>query len=194
MRAFSYSFVAAVLTLFGCLPTPNDHRNDCQDQECGGSGGEGGGEGVEPCTTDRDCSVDWSCAEWECSNGSCTASYKPFGTLVSEIDFNPGDCQMAICDGEGEITYIADDTDVGGMFNTCMVVTCQNGERVEAPAPETTVCWGPDNCCYGHCDGAGACLRGTCMGTPEECAEYIDEGQCGDVTARELVCRFETYP
>lgn len=48
-----------------------------------------------------------------------------------------GDCQRILCDGEGQIIAVADDTDWTGTLNACILAGCHNGSL--SLAPEGTI-------------------------------------------------------
>lgn len=149
-----------------------------------GDGGDGGSDPVQRCVTADDCAgdADFSCAWRTCEYGACGVAYADYGTPShvlghAFVDTIPGDCQRRACDGNGGTLLINDDNDVGVEFDQCMIATCWNGERITSPAIAGKSCFGPDVCCGGKCDGAGACLLGTCVDDQEQCGANCDRDE-----------------
>jgi hypothetical protein len=73
------------------------------------------------------------CACGECShcdeNGDCVND--PDGALTEPQ--TPGNCQTELCDGEGDVRHVRDDTDVPDRPGDCKDPVCQNG--VPSPNP-----------------------------------------------------------
>jgi hypothetical protein len=66
-----------------------------------------------------------------------------------------GDCQQAVCDGQGGITTVADDTDVPADGNPCTIDACANGVPTHTNVPAGTDCGAGGQL---TCDGAGTCV------------------------------------
>jgi len=131
-----------------------------------------------PCTTDA------------CSAGQCVHGFVTAGTPIG--DQKPGDCLIQVCDGQGNMIWYADDTDLPPPeTNPCVQWGCFSGNVVGEPVPRDTPC-GNGNVC----DGQGICVppaSGVCAGKPkntplpdefqtkEDCQVVVCDGNGGQV-------------
>jgi hypothetical protein len=133
-------------------------------QGAGGSGGTGGGT---PCGSPNDCpGADTECGQRTCESGTCGVSNKAAGTPLAQQ--KQGDCQTAVCDGNGATTTADDDTDLPDDANPCTTDTCSQGQPGHAPVAAGPTPGGV-SCANGFslCDGSGACV------------ECLAQGDCG---------------
>jgi len=135
-------------------------------------GGDAGGSGPNPeCDEPEDCAgVDSACATRTCKSGKCGVDFAKPGTVLAEQ--LEGDCQQALCDGDGAIVHEPDNQDVPTGSNPCMVESCSDGTPKHEPAPKTKAC---GETLQFKCDGNGAC--GGCTskadcGLDNLCATY----------------------
>jgi hypothetical protein len=108
------------------------------------------------CSTPEDCRDALNaCQVRTCEGGRCGRTFVAEGTELPPATQNDGDCQLLVCDGNGNIRSEVDDTDLPCCFE-CFTSTCANGTPVHTPDPEGTPCidQGQD----GLCDGAGHCV------------------------------------
>jgi hypothetical protein len=103
------------------------------------------------CKVDTDCPAAGSdeCITERCVDGQCLTTNVATGTPVTNQ--TPGDCRKNVCDGAGNITTDADDTDTPPPV-TCEDVSCSNGKAVETPSAMGTACGTGMTC-----DGSGSC-------------------------------------
>ncbi len=123
---------------------------DCQRIECDGAG--------KPTSAhdDTDLPVDLDvCYTPTCSSGMPGQLPKPQGTVVN--DPLKGDCQKSVCDGAGNESSIADNSDKPNDANVCTNDTCMAGVPTYVPiAAGTLVDNGtPGDCTSAQCDGMG---------------------------------------
>lgn len=123
---------------------------DCRHIECDG---EGKTSSVQD---DTDLPVDLPvCILPTCSAGVPGQTPKPAGSNVE--DPLAGDCQRIECDGAGNESSVADDSDVPDDNNVCTVDSCLSGVPKYNPiAAGTMVDNGtPGDCTSAQCDGMG---------------------------------------
>jgi hypothetical protein len=179
---------------------PPDDTNQCTTEICSGgvashplsaagtacnqSGGakcDGAGACVA-CLVANDCpGVDADCARRTCVAGACGTENIAAGTVVATQA--PGDCRQNQCDGNGNVTAVADDTDVPFDNNPCTIDVCAGGVASNPAAPPGFACGGGN-----VCDGAGACIgcitASDCPGADTECAvRTCSAGVCGTTFA-----------
>jgi hypothetical protein len=131
------------------------------------SSSSGGTGGTSACTTPADCpGSDGACAVRTCIAGVCGVDLAPAGFLAGAQ--TSGDCQQVVCDGDGNVTTVADDADVPADGDPCTLDVCTHGVPSHADAPAGTACGANGQLA---CDG-----HGTCVG----CAQDAD---CGVSTA-----------
>lgn len=116
----------------------------------GGQGGEG-----PTCETPNDCALTTTaCTEKACENGMCSLAPKPAGTLAVNDEI-PGDCQRAVCDGQGTAVTEIDDLDLPDDQNDCTVDGCDQGTPTFDPAMAGVMCAMNGGTV---CDGMGQCV------------------------------------
>ena len=122
----------------------------------GGAGGHTGGVGgsMSDCTTPADCPDTGSeCVVATCENKTCgtknVAADTPSATQTT------GDCQIAVCDGAGNIITKDDDADFFDDGKDCTLDTCNAGTPESNPAMPGTTCAQSGG---KVCDGMGACV------------------------------------
>lgn len=132
------------------------------------------------CTTPADCpGTDIDCRTRTCTDGVCGATFTAADTPTANQ--TPGDCQTTICDGNGAIVSVNDDTDVPSDGNDCTVSTCDNGDPITTHRPAGDSC---DQNGGSVCDGHGACVEclapDDCPGSDTECQRRTCTGNiCG---------------
>ncbi|AKT39081.1 uncharacterized protein CMC5_032280 [Chondromyces crocatus] len=153
----------------------------------GGMGGQGGagGQGPAQCAVAADCQAPANvCEVAVCTAGVCGTTPVAAGTLVpTQIT---GDCQRAICDGNGSTVTEADDFDIPNDNNDCTVDDCDQGTPVFTPEPASTGC---DDNGGVVCDGAGQCIPAVCGDGVTEGAEVCDDGNLIDGDGCDSNCR-----
>jgi plastocyanin len=126
------------------------------------------------CETPDDCTVTGTaCMEKACNEGMCGLDMLPAGTEVPDEDV-PGDCQVAVCDAQGNVAGETDDTDVPDDGEDCTVDGCMQGNPTSLSAPAGAPCMTGGGTV---CDGAGSCVE--CNDTPD-CSggEVCVDNQC----------------
>jgi hypothetical protein len=145
--------------------------------ETGGVVCDGAGHCVE-CLVATSCpGADTDCATPTCTSGACGTTYAASGAPVTAQTAN--DCQTSVCDGQGNVTQIADDTDLPSADNPCTTPSCNGSVPVQTPVPQGTACGGVN-----QCDGQGNCVgcvtAADCPGSDGECAKQTcTGGVCG---------------
>lgn len=116
------------------------------------------------CAVAEDCpALNAPCQERTCDAGVCGTSPLPEGTPVAEQIF--GDCRIAVCDGAGFLTEVADATDLFGGSSACTQRACVGGELQVTHQPHGSPCAEGGGTI---CDGAGSCVG--CV-TAADCGE-----------------------
>ncbi|MDC3962257.1 FG-GAP repeat domain-containing protein [Polyangium jinanense] len=128
------------------------------------------------CNTPADCAgMDDECKARTCEAGVCGVSFTPANTPVAMQA--SGDCSAIVCDGSGDTTTIADDTDLPpDDADPCKVPSCSAGQPAVADAPDGTTCADGDACTQ-----TDTCQAGMCQGAdPLVCAvnETCTAGAC----------------
>lgn len=121
-----------------------------------GQGGAGGTGGGAECVTPADCpGQDTECQARTCDAGVCGVSNAAAGTPLAAQ--TPGDCQLAVCDGNGDPTSAADDTDLPADGIECTDDLCTAGAPSNPPSSAGS------SCTQGGvaCDGMGNCTTPT---------------------------------
>jgi hypothetical protein len=148
---------------------------------CGGSlvcDGQGKCVG---CVTATDCpGTDTTCHSRTCTAGTCGTSNAAAGTALPAALQTAGDCQVKQCDGSGNVTSAADDTDVPVDGKTCTLDVCTNGVPSNPPVATGTPCTDSGGVV---CD-AGVCVQCVvatdCPGQDTACAtRTCVAGVCG---------------
>lgn len=128
------------------------------------SASSGSGGSPQPCGSSLDCPDTGSeCILRVCAGGFCDVHEAPEGTPVGLPD---GDCRGRVCDGQGNSSDVADDSDTPPSTNACVAMGCSQGSPAEQPLT------GPP-CSEG---GGSICLDGACV----EClsGDVCDSGIC----------------
>ncbi|MBK6807588.1 MAG: hypothetical protein IPG81_01560 [Sandaracinaceae bacterium] len=168
---------------------PND-LNDCTDDTCSagtpthtmrGMGSECGdgtlscdasGQCVG-CSTPDECGDDTFCAANTCTSGVCGRTFATLGSVAPTELQEPGDCQALICDGEGGLAPIVEDTDLPqDDGDECTTQACVDGAPMFPPALIDTPCASGGS----YCDGSGSCVgcnTGSHCGTDTACAVRV---------------------
>ncbi|WP_441286652.1 FG-GAP repeat domain-containing protein [Sorangium sp. KYC3313] len=146
----------------GCEPSTGS-QNDV------GGGGSGGA-----CIPEDDGNP---CTEDVCEGGAPTHEPTVAGTALP--DQVTGDCQQAVCDGNGAVTQQNDDADLPDDMNACTDDACSAGAPSNSPIAAGAAC--------GQglvCDGNGMCVGchtpADCAGTDDACkVRTCEDGVCG---------------
>jgi hypothetical protein len=119
--------------------------------ENGGAFCDGAGA-CKQCLIATDCAgTDGICVRRVCSAGVCGVRADDAGTpLASQT---AGDCQTSVCDGDGGVAKVNDNTDLPNDNNPCTANACSNGAPVFPPLDAGTSCGGAL-----LCNGSGACV------------------------------------
>ncbi|HVR61560.1 MAG TPA: esterase-like activity of phytase family protein [Polyangia bacterium] len=159
-----------VLTVTDSTDIPND-MNACTVDVCQGgtpseiaapagtSCGFGVCDGVGVCigcVTAADCGDSTECGQHACLSGVCAVMNAPLGTPTMAQTL--GDCLRVVCDGNGQVTTVSDDTDAPSDNNQCTADACAAGVPVHTPLAAGTACTQNGGA---TCDGAGACVAPT---------------------------------
>jgi hypothetical protein len=163
-----------------------DDSNDCTADSCRGGSplhepvsvgqdcGDGGhcdsrGDCVD-CIAPEDCTdlpPDDDCQQRTCENGVCGQTFTDANVPVNDALQSPGDCEVVVCDGAGDMESIDDDADplVDGL--ECTEDLCSSGIPLNPPLDEGT------DCSAGLCNSTGICvgclLPSDCGGTNTFC-------------------------
>jgi hypothetical protein len=155
------------------LPT-NEICGNGQDDDCDGviDGGCGSGQ----CAVATDCmGQDTECGWRTCDAGICGIAYAgPGAPLMNQT---PGDCRLAVCDGNGNETWKPADDDLPPP-KPCVIGQCSNGAFDYTLAAPGTSC-GTNLVCDEF---------GGCMPPPPQCVQASDCGGAGDFHCAAWVC------
>ncbi|MDW8251680.1 MAG: hypothetical protein RMJ98_20485, partial [Myxococcales bacterium] len=106
------------------------------------------------CTTSFDCpGMDDECKQRTCTAGVCGLAFTPKGKIVAVQE--DGDCKQNVCDGEGKIVSVSDESDVPKVIAACAEGSCSNGVPEKKLAAIGTGC---DEGGGNVCDGKGTCV------------------------------------
>ncbi|MFT3768282.1 MAG: hypothetical protein QM820_22765 [Minicystis sp.] len=109
---------------------------------------------------------DDECKKRACNNGTCAASFTAMGTAISVQ--SAGDCKKAVCDGNGGVTAVADDSDVQDDGNSCTGDSCSGGVPQHPPVAQGTSC-GPNKTCNASGSCVGCVTASDCPGQDNAC-------------------------
>ncbi len=145
----------------------------------GGSAGSatGGTGGAAPCSVASDCPGENNeCTIKICDNGLCQVTFVAANTATTAQAV--GDCQQFVCDGNGAITQVVDNTDVPNDNNPCTSDQCNAG------VPSNVQLAAGDSCGTGlTCDTSGHCVGCTApqdCGPTDPCFDWTcNGGTCG---------------
>ncbi|HXI55714.1 MAG TPA: hypothetical protein VNO55_06625, partial [Polyangia bacterium] len=137
--------------------------------QAGGTMCNGNGSCVQ-CITAADCGQNTECKTFTCTLGACGVANTPANTpLAGQV---VGDCQKKVCDGAGNPTSIADDTDKPADSNVCTDDVCTNGTPTNPVVVDRT-CNGNEFCkadgtCVAcntniQCGADTECMKNTCV-------------------------------
>ncbi len=148
---------------------------------CSENGGvicDGTGRCVQ-CVTPSECpGSDGDCAYRTCTAGQCGFYIAPAGSQAATQA--PGDCQVSVCDGNGNAISQPDNTDVPFDGIECTFDSCVNGVAVFTPAPLDLPCSQDGGVV---CNGSGQCVH---CNAPAQCPGA--DGQCAYRTCSANVC------
>jgi hypothetical protein len=140
---------------------------------------------VVACTSASECpGTDGDCAQRTCSNGYCGMANEPAGTPIATQ--TAGDCQKAVCNGNGAVTTTVDNTDLPSDINECTAGICVNGVPSHTPVPPGTICTG------GICNGDGHCLLDGACQSPFDCPG--EDTNCQTKTCIAGICGITFVP
>lgn len=91
-----------------------------------------------------------------CEQGACVVEDAAEGTPVAEQ--TPGDCQQAVCDGDGEVKAVPREDDAPDDGNACTLDACDGAAPVHLAQAEVACATGlPGSCAAGiqRCDAEG---------------------------------------
>jgi plastocyanin len=111
------------------------------------------------CAVDGDCSGSSACSTARCDSGSCVLDHVPADTPLPESSQTGGDCRVAVCDGLGQESSLADDADVGDDDLECTTDGCDDGAPSHVPVAVGTPC-NQDGGVV--CNPAGLCVAAGC--------------------------------
>jgi hypothetical protein len=180
-----------VLIYGGCasdsLPDTNGTDGDAgagTQQDAGGTQQDRDAGGTQPpaeCRSASDCpGADSECAQRTCTANKCGVTFKPDGFPSSKQ--TAGDCQRAVCDGQGSLKTVADDNDLPNDSNPCTQDLCTSGVPSHPAAASGIECGQQLTC-----DGAGnctGCKKDADCGTPTACTSFTcntSTGACSTV-------------
>lgn len=168
---------------------PDDH-NDCTDDVCtdgtpshpnldnGTTCGDGtltcdGTGQCIGCVDPAQCGDETFCATNTCTLSVCGRALTMAGMLAPPAVQEPGDCQTLVCDGEGGLAPIPEDTDLPlDDGDECTTQVCVDGAPMFPPAPIDTPCASGGS----YCDGSGTCVgctTGAHCGADTACVRYV---------------------
>ncbi|MBK6920297.1 MAG: hypothetical protein IPH07_23055 [Deltaproteobacteria bacterium] len=150
----------------------------CAAGVCDGLGGCVG------CVDASDCNgQDSFCRAYLCQDGACTVADTASGTVLPAIDQADNDCQVMVCDGNGNAVAIADTDDIPlDDGNDCTEEVCNGTLPDHADLPIDTDCNSNGGT---FCDGAGSCVG--C----NDASQCPAAGQCHAATCENNVCGIE---
>jgi len=136
------------------------------------------------CNMPSDCGADDFCKARTCDNNTCGISFTPADTKLPDLQ-QPAtkDCKKDVCDGNGNVHTVADDTDPPIDGNDCTIDECSGQTPQHRNVDTNTPCAG------GVCDGAGACVE--CV-SPANCP--ATGNPCIKATCDNHVCGTENNP
>jgi hypothetical protein len=160
-------------TLDACSSGTPTHNNAAAGAACPAGVCDGSGACVQ-CLVPETCpGQNNECQTRTCNGGSCGMTYTPVGTAVA---LQAGsDCKTNVCDGQGGITTVANDSDLQDDGNPCTTDSCSGGNPVHAPVAQGTNCGGAFICnATGSCVGCNS--NGDCPGANNECQSQVCAG------------------
>jgi len=174
MNRWTQFVLTALLVQAGCLAKGSTGPNF--DGEGGGGGAGGGGA----CGSPSDCPTPTgACMKATCASGVCGEEPLPNGVLAAEQA--SGDCAVSLCDGQGVVKTVPDETDLPVDGNGCTDDVCTAGTPSNPPRASGSACAeGGGNVC----NGSGACVEclaaADCPGEDTACStRTCSAGACG---------------
>lgn len=133
---------------------------------------------LAPCETQMECPrAPHSCIVSTCVEGRCVMVEAAANTVVPEGEQIKGDCRLAVCDGRGERTGLADENDwPADDGNPCTEEACEEGAPAHLPLALGEACE-DENSPNGICNGAGKC--GDCLPSAKRCSGNATQA-CND--------------
>jgi hypothetical protein len=155
------------------------HPHSMAGTACNGTGVCDGMGACTECIGPDDCDQlppDDECQTRTCIANMCGQTFTDGGTPLAIQ--SPGDCETAVCDGQGGIGSLADDTDLPVDGLQCTEDLCDMGVPDNPPLPADTPCMA------GVCNAMGGCVGcnqpDDCGGTPTFCQGITCIGEtCG---------------
>jgi len=129
---------------------------------------------LTPCETEIECPrAPHACIISTCVEGRCLMVEAAANTIVPEPEQVKGDCRIAVCDGRGERTALADQNDwPADDGNPCTDEVCDEGAPVHPPLALGEACEDEDSP-KGICNGAGKC--GECLPSSKRCSGHATQ-------------------
>jgi alpha-tubulin suppressor-like RCC1 family protein len=129
---------------------------------------------LTPCETEIECPrAPHACIISTCVEGRCLMVEAAANTIVPEPEQVKGDCRIAVCDGRGERTALADQNDwPADDGNPCTDEVCDEGAPVHPPLALGEACEDEDSP-KGICNGAGKC--GECLPSAKRCSGHATQ-------------------
>lgn len=133
------------------------------------------------CLTADDCAgSDTFCQVRTCVDNTCGVDNTAADTPLPDPDQTANDCQLAVCDGNGNVAQNADDADLPlDDGNDCTAQACNVGVPLFPDEPVDTAC---DQDGGLFCDGAGACVEcndaSQCSGAGECSVDACTDNAC----------------
>jgi alpha-tubulin suppressor-like RCC1 family protein len=124
---------------------------------------------LTPCETEIECPrAPHSCIVSTCVDQRCVMVEAAANTIVPDPEQVKGDCRIAVCDGRGEKTALADKNDwPADDGNPCTDEVCDEGEPAHPPLSVGEAC-DEEGTPNGICNGAGKC--GVCLPSAKRCS------------------------
>jgi hypothetical protein len=115
------------------------------------------------------------CKTKTCTSFKCGFSYTAKNTPVQSQ--TPGDCRLAVCDGQGVVSRIADVSDLPTTTNQCAVPVCNGGSPNLDPAAPGTSCSQNGG---KVCDDLAHCVE---CNDGDDCASHVCTGHACSAAA-----------
>ena len=120
------------------------------------------GTSSSQCTGDPDCPATGNeCTIAKCETSECKAEAVAAGTATTELAA-AGSCQKKVCDGQGAVKSIADDSNVPTSSDPCKTAGCSGGAPTSGNTGDGTACSG-GQCISGSCKACGASTQPACL-------------------------------
>jgi hypothetical protein len=153
------------------------HNNAAAGAPCATGVCNGSGACVQCLVPDTCPGQNDECKARTCNAGMCGTSFAPPNTAVSLQAAN--DCKKNVCDGQGNVTAVPDDTDTQDDGNPCTTDTCSGGNPVHNPVMQGVSC-GTNKTCDGQGNCVGCITAADCPGQDNACqSRTCTSGICG---------------